>query len=108
MGALRKNKFFFKKVKIDELIAPRNCIFPQISLYYLTAKLHCPQSLQDPVTRQLRWEAWLGRPLTADGSPRGLGTRTHWGKALRMAFTSSATAVSANSNCSWRDRRKEM
>lgn len=36
--------------------------------------------------------------------PRG---RAHWGKALRMVFTSSATAVSANSNCSWRDERKD-
>lgn len=36
----------------------------------------------------------------------------HWGSAFRMAFTSSATAVSANSNCSWggrggRDGRRE-
>lgn len=26
---------------------------------------------------------------------------SHWGRALRMAFTSSATAVRANSNWSW-------
>lgn len=32
----------------------------------------------------------------------GSGLRwLHWGSAFRMAFTSSATAVSANSNCSW-------
>lgn len=36
------------------------------------------------------------------GWPRSvLGRWPHWGRACRMAFTSSATAVSANSNCSW-------
>lgn len=28
----------------------------------------------------------------------------HWGRALRMALTSSATAVKANSNWSWRQQ----
>lgn len=31
----------------------------------------------------------------------------HWGRALRMAFTSSATAVRANSNWSWEGQREE-
>ena len=30
----------------------------------------------------------------------------HWGRALRMAFTSSATAVSANSNWSWKPQQR--
>lgn len=42
--------------------------------------------------------------VVADGAPGRGRLRPHWGKALRMAFTSSATAVRANSNCSWRDR----
>lgn len=31
----------------------------------------------------------------------------HWGRAFRMAFTSSATAVNANSNCSWRQKERK-
>lgn len=30
----------------------------------------------------------------------------HWGRALRMALTSSATAVRANSNWSWREQER--
>lgn len=40
-----------------------------------------------------------------EGAEAGLLTEgpqgSHWGRALRMAFTSSATAVRANSNWSW-------
>lgn len=31
----------------------------------------------------------------------------HWGRAFKMAFTSSATAVSANSNWSWSQRKRQ-
>jgi hypothetical protein len=33
--------------------------------------------------------------------PASSSFSAYWGRAFRMAFTSSATAVSANSNCSW-------
>lgn len=47
-----------------------------------------------------------------EGAEAGLPTEgpqgSHWGRALRMAFTSSATAVRANSNWSWRRAGERM
>lgn len=40
----------------------------------------------------------VGAPSWGGGGGWGL----HWGRALRMALTSSATAVRANSNWSWK------
>lgn len=44
---------------------------------------------------------WAEEPVLGERG-EGVGVRClYWGSAFRMAFTSSATAVSANSNCSW-------
>lgn len=45
------------------------------------------------------------KPGGHGGRQEGRAPRHHCGSAFRMAFTSSATAVSANSNWSWRSRR---
>lgn len=52
-------------------------------------------------------DAHIGKKegMEAGCPPRGL-PGAHWGKALRMAFTSSATAVRANSNWSWGGRAR--
>ena len=48
---------------------------------------------------------WKEAHTGGEGADAGLPTEgpqgSHWGRALRMAFTSSATAVRANSNWSW-------
>lgn len=45
--------------------------------------------------------AHTGKEGAEAGLPTGGPQGSHWGRALRMAFTSSATAVKANSNWSW-------
>lgn len=53
----------------------------------------------------VRASAQIDAHTVKEGVEAGLPTEgpqgSHWGKALRMAFTSSATAVRANSNWSW-------
>ena len=53
----------------------------------------------------VRASAQIDAHTGKEGVEAGLPTEglqgSHWGKALRMAFTSSATAVRANSNWSW-------
>lgn len=51
-------------------------------------------------------DAHTGIEGTEPGCPLG-APRAHWGRALRMAFTSSATAVRANSNWSWEGQWEE-
>lgn len=46
-------------------------------------------------------DAHAGKEGVEAGLPIEGPQGSHWGKALRMAFTSSATAVRANSNWSW-------
>ena len=45
-------------------------------------------------------DAHIGKEGAEAGLPTEGPQGSHWGRALRMAFTSSATAVRANSN--WR------
>lgn len=51
-------------------------------------------------------DAHTGIEGTEPSCPPG-APRAHWGRALRMAFTSSATAVRANSNWSWEGQWEE-
>lgn len=68
---------------------------------HLTANLRKLQEMQGPCHQAV---------TRADTGSLGVvpaassGRDAHWGRAWRMAFTSSATAVSANSNCSCGDK----